>query len=300
MKDNEHPAMSEIEQASALLREKFQHYLSEEGDYPLAIPNVTLHRRHETNTPENCFYRPIVGLTLQGAKRTVIGNREYRYGANNCIVTGVDMPSINYITDASPEKPYMVISLYLDIQLITQLAAQIPAKHNNVTGNSVISPSDPEVLKAFLRLVELEEKPEQIPVLAPMIVREIHFRLLAGPQGGLLRAISTLGTQSNRIAQAITWIRNNFKDPLEVDSLAGKVHMSLPNFRKHFKLLTSMSPTEYHKRLRLYEAQRLMLEESSDAVNASYAVGYESPNQFNREYKRLFGDPPQRNVSQLR
>lgn len=300
MKDDENLASSEVEQTSALLREKFQHYLREEGDYPLAIPNVTLHRRHETNVPENCFYKPIVGLTLQGTKRTVIGSQEYRYGANNCIVTGVDMPSINYITDASPERPYMVISLYLDIQLITQLASQIPVKHANVTGNSVISPSDPEVLKAFLRLVELEEKPEQIPVLSPLILREIHFRLLAGPQGGLLRTISTLGTQSNRIAQAINWIRNNFKDPLEVDSLAGKVHMSLPNFRKHFKLLTSMSPTEYHKRLRLYEAQRLMLEESSDAVNASYAVGYESPNQFNREYKRLFGDPPQRNVSQLR
>lgn len=184
--------------------------------------------------------------------------------------------------------------------MITQLAAQIPARHVPATGNSVISPSDPEVLKAFLRLLELEDKPEQIPVLSPMIVREIHFRLLAGPQGNLLRTISTLGTQSNRVAQAIAWIRNNFKDPLEVDTLAGKVHMSLPTFRKHFKLVTSMSPTEYHKRLRLYEAQRLMLEENTDATNASYAVGYESPNQFNREYKRLFGDPPQRNVSQLR
>lgn len=291
---------NELEETTALLRESFGRYLTEEGDYLLAVPNVTLHRRHDTQKPENCFYKPIVGLTLQGAKRTVIGTREYRYGANNCIVTGVDMPSINYITDATPEKPYMVVSLYLDIQLVTQLSAQVPARTAHVEGNSVIAPTDPEVLKAFLRLVELEEKPEQIPVLAPMIIREIHFRLLTGPQGGLLRTISTLGTQSNRVAQAISWIRNNFKDDLEVESLAGQVHMSLPTFRKHFKLVTSMSPTEYHKRLRLYEAQRLMLEENSDAANACYAVGYESPNQFNREYKRLFGDPPQRNVSQLR
>lgn len=300
MDNNKGSTMGEIEQVSALLREKFHLHLRKEGDHVLAVPNVTLHRRHKTDVAENCFYRPIVGLTLQGTKRTVIGTQEYRYGANNCIVTGVDMPSINYITDASPEKPYLVISLYLDIQLITQLAAQIPARHATVTGNSVINPSDPEVLKAFLRLIALEEKPEQIPVLAPMAIREIHFRLLAGPQGNLLRTISTLGTQSNRIAQAITWIRNNFKDPLEVGSLAGKVHMSPPTFRKHFRLVTFMSPTEYHKRLRLYEAQRLMLEGRTDATNACYAVGYENQNQFNREYKRLFGAPPQKNVSQLR
>lgn len=290
----------ELEEYAGLLLAKIGSYLAEEGDYPLTVPNVTLHRRHNTHTPENCFYRPIVGLTLQGAKRTVIGNREYRYGAGNCIVTGVDMPSINYITDASAERPYLVVSLYLDIHLVSQLAPQVPARAGNADGNSVVAPTDPEVLGAFLRLVELEEKPEQIPVLAPLIVREIHFRLLTGPQGNLLRAISTHGTQSNRIAQAINWIRNNFKNDLEVESLAGQVHMSPPTFRKHFKLVTSMSPTEYHKRLRLYEAQRLMLEENSDAINACYAVGYESAGQFNREYKRLFGDPPQRNVSRLR
>lgn len=290
----------ELEEYAGPLLAKIGSYLAEEGDYPLTVPNVTLHRRHNTHTPENCFYRPIVGLTLQGAKRTVIGNREYRYGAGNCIVTGVDMPSINYITDASAERPYLVVSLYLDIHLVSQLAPQVPARAGNADGNSVVAPTDPEVLGAFLRLVELEEKPEQIPVLAPLIVREIHFRLLTGPQGNLLRAISTHGTQSNRIAQAINWIRNNFKNDLEVESLAGQVHMSPPSFRKHFKLVTSMSPTEYHKRLRLYEAQRLMLEENSDAINACYAVGYESAGQFNREYKRLFGDPPQRNVSRLR
>lgn len=297
---NSNGPSAELEENTGVLLAKIGSYLTEEGDYPLSVPNVTLHRRHNTHTPENCFYKPIVGLTLQGAKRTVIGNREYRYGAGNCIVTGVDMPSINYITDASAERPYLVVSLYLDLHLVSQLAPQVPARAGNADGNSVVAPTDPEVLGAFLRLVELEEKPEQIPVLAPLIVREIHFRLLTGPQGNLLRAIGTHGTQSNRIAQAINWIRNNFKNDLEVEILAGQVHMSPPTFRKHFKLVTSMSPTEYHKRLRLYEAQRLMLEENSDAINACYAVGYESAGQFNREYKRLFGDPPQRNVSRLR
>ena len=299
MSRDETTLKGEAGQITGLLRAQLQRHLQEQGDCPLAA-GVTFHRRHATNTPENCFYRPIFGLTLQGAKRTVIGKDEYRYGAGHCIVTGVDMPSINYITDASPEKPYMVVSLHLDFHLISQLVAQVPALPAKASGHSLVCPTDPEVLKAFLRLVSLEEKPEQIPVLAPMFIREIHFRLLTGAQGGLLRTICTVGSQSNRIAKAITWIRNNFKEPLEVEGLAGSVYMSVPTFRKHFKLVTSMSATEYHKRLRLYEAQRLMLEENSDAAKACYAVGYENPHQFNREYKRLFGDPPQRNVSQLR
>lgn len=300
MSSYENRSTGSVAEISAALREKMQRYLPEEGDYPLSTPRVTLHRRHETNVPENCFYRPIVGCTLQGTKRTVIGHQEYRYGADNCIVTGVDMPSINYITDASPQIPYLVLSLYLDIPLINQLLTQFPVQYVPVAGNAWISPSSPEVLHAFLRLLELEENAEQIPVLAPLILREIHFRLLTGPQGDLIRTICTVGTHSNRIAQAITWMRNNFKNPLEVDALAGTVHMSPPNFRKYFKMVTSMSPTEYHKRLRLYEAQRLMLEEQCGTVNACYAVGYESPNQFHREYKRLFGDTPQKSIRRLR
>ena len=133
-----------------------------------------------------------------------------------------------------------------------------------------------------------------------MIIREIHFRLLNGPQGELLRLTNTTGTLSNQVFRAITWIRNNFAAPLEVDSLARNVNMSPPSFRRHFREVTTMSPTQYLKRLRLYEAQRLMLEEESDAANASYAVGYESPSQFSREYKKLFGEAPQRDIARLR
>jgi AraC-like DNA-binding protein len=299
--NNENGCNSPLEKTNALLKEKMLRYLTEPGDYRTAIENLTLHRRDEINVPENCFYKPIVGLTIQGTKRTLVGTEEFRYGANNCIVTGVDMPSLNYITDASPEKPYLVVSLYLDMQLTTQLAAQIPAKPIKcIRSSSTIAPTDIDVLKAFLRLVDLLEKPEQIPVLAPMIIREIHFRLLTGPQGELLRALNTLGTQSNQVLRAITWMRQNFKESLEVDALANNIHMSPPTFRKHFKTVTSMSPTQYHKRLRLYEAQRMMLEENADATQASYAVGYENPTQFSREYKRLFDDAPLRHVNQLR
>jgi AraC-like DNA-binding protein len=209
---------------------------------------------------------------------------------------------MSYLTEASPEKPYLVISLDLDIHLTTQLVAQIPP--SKVLGGSfkgsAVSPTDPEVLKAFLRLVELLDKPEQIPILSPIILREVHLLLLLGSQGNLLRAVNTYGTQSNHVFQSINWLRENFQKPLDVDELAKRVNMAPPTFRRHFKIVTSMSPTQYHKHLRLYEAQRLMLENNEGATSASYAVGYESLTQFNREYKRLFGDAPQRNMAQLR
>jgi len=149
-------------------------------------------------------------------------------------------------------------------------------------------------------LVELLEKPEQIPVLAPLIIREIHYRLLIGAQGERLRMINMLGTQSNQIARTITWLRDNYKEPLQVDELARKVNMATSTFHRHFRLVTTLSPLQFQKRLRLYEAQRLMLVENEDAAIAALAVGYESPTQFNREYKRQFGEPPHRHVSQLR
>jgi transcriptional regulator GlxA family with amidase domain len=159
---------------------------------------------------------------------------------------------------------------------------------------------DPDVLDAFLRLVELLDRPEQIPVLAPMIIREIHYRLLIGPQGERLRMINTLGTQSNQIARSITWLKENYREPLQVDELARKVNMATSTFHRHFRQVTTLSPLQFQKRMRLFEAQRRMLVENEDASIAALAVGYESPTQFNREYKRQFGEPPHRNVNQIR
>ena len=137
-------------------------------------------------------------------------------------------------------------------------------------------------------------------VLSPMIVMEIHYRVLMGPQGGCLRMLSTAGSQSNQIAESISWLRQNFVAPFHVNELAARMNMATTTFHRHFKQITSMSPLQFQKRLRLYEAQRLMLAEDKDATSASLAVGYESPTQFNREYKRLFGEPPHRDISRLR
>ena len=300
MTENDHAG---LERTNSLLKEKLLRWVPGAGRYPTAIEGLAISRRDGATQSECSFYKPLVAVTVQGSKRSIIGSEEYRYGKNNCLVVGVDLPSVNHITEASPEQPFLAVSLDLDKYLITQLAAEILPLSRSRNGSykgMAVAEVDPDVLGAFLRLVELLEKPEQIPVLAPMIIREIHYRLLIGPQGERLRMVNTLGTQSNQIARSITWLRDNYKEPLQVDELARKVNMATSTFHRHFRQVTTISPLQFQKRLRLYEAQRLMLVENEDASLAGLAVGYESPTQFNREYKRLFGEPPHRHVSRLK
>lgn len=294
---NDHADMAKT---YATLTRKLLERMPEPGNYTTPISSFSTHRRDEINKPENCWNKPIVAVTVQGAKRVVVGSEEYRYGAGNCLLAGVDLPNFSYLTEASPEKPYLVMTLGLDSHLITQFAAQTaPFKSGGAARGAAVMPTDPDLLKAFGRLLDLLDNPEQIPLLAPLIIREIHLLLLLGQQGELLKKLNTQGTQSNQVFCGINWLRDNFLQPLNVDELARMLNMAPPTFRKHFKAVTTMSPTQYHKHLRLYEAQRRMLEDNEDVATASYAVGYESVTQFNREYKRLFGDAPHRNVTAL-
>ena len=286
-----------------LLKEKLLRWMPEPGLCPTAVEGLMLARHHDANEIGNCVYKPMVAVVIQGSKRSVIGSKVYRYGENHCLVVGVDIPSANHVIVASPERPFLAVALDLNKYLITQLAAEVPPSFKpdiDACKGMAVAEVDPDVLDAFLRLIELLEKPEQIPVLAPMIIREIHYRLLIGPQGERLRSVNTLGTQSNQIAKTITWLRDNYKAPLQVDELARNVNMATSTFHRYFRQVTTLSPLQFQKRLRLYEAQRLMLVENEDATLAALAVGYESPTQFNREYKRLFGEPPHRHVSQLK
>lgn len=292
-----------LSRANSLLKEKLLSRLPGPGRFPTAIEGFMIARRHDSKELENCVYKPLVAVVVQGSKRSVIGSEEYRYGENHCLVIGVDVPSANHVITASPEQPFLAVTLDLDKYLITQLAAEVPPSStpgNDAYKGIAVAKVDPDVLDAFLRLVELLDRPEQIPVLAPLIIREIHYRLLIGPQGERLRMVNTLGTQSNQIARTITWLRDNYKAPLQVDALARKANMATSTFHRHFRQVTTISPLQFQKHLRLYEAQRLMLVENEDAAIAAMAVGYESPTQFNREYKRMFGEPPHRHVNRLR
>ncbi len=286
-----------------MFREKLLKWLPESGEYQTPIAGFSLYRKDESDSCENCFYEPAVGVIIQGNKHSVIGSQEYHYGENYSLLNSVDLPSRNYILDATSEKPFLGLGLKIDKYLVSQLMTEFPKLAKSdvepVKGLSV-AVIEQDIFDAFFRLVVLLDSPDEIPVLAPMILREIHYRLLAGPRGKYLRVVNAVGTQGSRIAQAITWLRNNYKEPLQVNELARKVNMATSTFHRHFKQITTLSPLQYQKRLRLYEAQRLMLVENEYASNACLAVGYESPTQFNREYKRLFGEPPSRNIHKVR
>ncbi len=267
------------------------------------IPGLALTRYDEATAAVQCFYSPMVALVVQGFKRSMIGGHEANYGALHCVTVGIDMPGVFHITDASPEAPFLSVSVRLDRLVISQLVTEDPSLAAAPAGEAspvVEGEAGEDLLQALLRLVALLDTPSRIPVLAPMIVREIHYYLLCGRQGQCLRLCSTKGTQENRIAQAISWLRENYTSPLRMEDLARRACMAPSTFNRHFKEVTGFSPLQFQKRLRLYEAERLMLLEGRDAGTAALMVGYESASQFNREYRRQFGAPPRRDIAQKR
>ena len=223
-------------------------------------------------------------------------------GGHSYLMNGEDMPRSSIVLEATPEKPLLAISLNIYRSLTTELAAEIPppsgVKQTHLGIAAAPVPSD--VLETFVRLVELLDRPEQVQLRAPILIREIITRVLVSPFGPALRRIYTLGSHSNQVADAIAWLRDNYTRPLSVEALAGMVGMPTSTFHRQFKKVTSISPLQYQKCLRLYEAQRLMLTEDMDANNAARAVGYDNVQQFNREYKRMFGEPPLRDIKRLR
>lgn len=271
-----------------------------EGNFSTPISGLDIHRRDAPTTPTRCFVKPEIALLVQGCKNLLVGTEEYFCRENQLLIAGLDLPNTSAIIEVEPGKPTMSMTLELDTALIAQLCLEVPpnSSPDAVNPNGImIQPLDASILEAFLRLDALLDTPEHISVLAPMIVREIHYRLLVGPDGNQLRALHTFGSQKNQVVRAVSWLNENYSKPLQVEALADMVHMASCTFHRHFKEITSLSPLQYQKRLRLHEAQRLMIMEDLDANSACIAVGYESLPQFTREYKRLFGEPPRRNVT---
>ena len=267
-----------------------------------AIQALTLIRRDAPTSTTSYMHEPSVCLIAQGAKRVLLGDEVYAYDAHHILLTSVDLPIVAQVTEASPEEPYLGLMLKLDSREIAQLMADSslppPRTQHEDRGMAVGELSEP-LLCAFLRLLDLLEEPEHIPILAPLVQREILYRLLIGPQGPRLRQIGAAGCRSHQIARAIDWLKANFSQPLRIDDLASTVRMSTSAFHHHFRALTAMSPLQYQKWLRLHEARKLMLTERLDAANAAFLVGYESPSQFSREYSRMFGAPPLRDIKSL-
>src|SRR5208282_2427754 len=268
-----------------------------------AIPGLSLFQRNEPTQPESRMYEPRICLIAQGAKRVLLGDDTYVYGERHFLITSVNLPTVVQITKASREKPCLGLILKLDQREISQLMVDsnlpLPRLQQSSRGMATGEVTLP-LLAAFQRLIDLLAEPKDIPILAPIIQREIFYRLLVSDQGARLRQIASAGSQSQQIARAIDWLKDNFTRPLRIDDLATQVNMSTSTFHHHFRTLTAMSPLQYQKWLRLNEARRLMLIENQDAATVAFQVGYESPSQFSREYGRLFGAPPLRDITSLR
>ncbi|SFU49275.1 AraC family transcriptional regulator [Pseudomonas sp. OV546] len=273
------------------------------GDYPMPIPGLGFYRRERPASPVVCMVEPCIVLVAQGAKQLWAGGEGYPYDTSRFLVTSLDIPANSEVLVASPERPCLGLTFKLDLRILAELIAQSelpPARERAVLKGVGIGTVTQGMLASFARLVALLDEPEAIAVLAPLIQREIHYRLLKSDQASRLRQICSVDGQGYRIAKAIDWLKLNYDAALRVDELAARVQMSAATFHHHFRQLTAMSPLQYQKWLRLNEARRLMLNEHQDVSSAAFKVGYESPSQFSREYSRLFGMPPKRDVAALR
>ncbi|MGE8323828.1 MAG: AraC family transcriptional regulator [Pseudomonas sp.] len=273
------------------------------GDFPTPIADLAVYRRDEPCPPVTCMVEPSVVLVVQGAKQMVIGGDAYPYDTERFLITSLSLPAHSSVTAASADAPCLGLVFKLDLRTLAELIAQdvrLPATGKPVAGSAGIGSATPRLMASFARLLELLEEPEAIPVLWPLLQREIHYRLLMSDQAPLLRHIASVGSKGHRIAKAIDWIKLNYASPLRVEDLASQVQMGLSTFHQHFRQLTAMSPLQYQKWIRLNEAKRMMLNHNLDAATAGFKVGYESPSQFSREYGRYFGLPPKRDIADLR
>ena len=249
------------------------------------------------------MYEPSICLVAQGAKRVLLGDDTYVYDVHHFLITSVDLPTVVQVIKASREKPCLSLLLKLDQREISQLMADSnlpPPRAQESSRGMAIGEVTMPLLTTFQRLIDLLAEAKDIPILAPIIQREISYRLLVGDQGARLRQMASARSPSHQIAQAIEWLKSNFTRPLRIDDLAARVHMSTSAFHHHFRVLTATSPLQYQKWLRLNEARRLMLTEHFNAATAAFQVGYESPTQFSREYRRFFDEPPLRDITYLR
>jgi len=285
------------------LRQSIAQWTDKGDQLVTAIPGLSLYRRDEPTQPMSGMYEPSICLIAQGAKRVLLGDEPYVYDAQHFLITSVNLPTVAQIIKASRERPWLGLKLKLDQREISQLMVNSnlpPLRTQQSSRGMAIGEVTLPLISAFQRLIDLLAEPKDIPILAPIIQREIVYRLLVGDQGARLRQMASAGSQSQQIARAIDWLKSHFTNPVRIEDLATQVNMSTSTFHHHFRALTAMSPLQYQKWLRLNEARRLMLSERLDATSAAFQVGYQSPSQFSREYSRSFGAPPLRDITILR
>jgi AraC-like DNA-binding protein len=289
--------------ATPALARAISHIAKTDGDYATAFPALTLHRRAAPTEPLHCIYNLGLGVVAQGSKQVLIGDEAIDYGPGQSMLATIDLPVVSHVRRASVAEPFLGLMLTLDVRTILQAASEmdVPRHRRDGPDRSIsFEILDDALLDALVRLVKLLAEPTLIPRLAPLIQQEITIRLLSGSHGARLRHLVTAGSPRQQISKVVAWLKQNFVQSLHVNDLAERAHMSPSTFRQHFRTLTGVSPLQYQKQLRLQEARQLMMNQNIDAGNAGGRVGYESASQFSREYSRLFGAPPQRDVRRMR
>ena len=295
------PPATDLTELAALLAQ----HCPQDGVHATPLPHVSLIRSSRTSIPIHTLQKPALCIVAQGQKRVFLGTDVYTYGPRQQLVASVDLPMRGEVISATPTEPYFCLMLELDTALLSELrleanleSAKAARQHSYV--GLTLSPTDPEVLDAATRMLRLLRTPQLISALAPLVEREILYRLLLGDETRYLNQLVFADSKLRRIAQAIVWLKAHYREPFRIEVVAAEARMSSSALHHHFKVVTKMSPLQYQKHLRLQEARRLLLSAPSDAATVGFSVGYESPSQFSREYARMFGAPPQRDVARLK
>lgn len=274
-----------------------------DGINPTAFSPLAFIRTSDVSQPLPSVYSPSLCVVVQGRKRAIIGNESIYYDAFNYLIVSVTLPVLGQVVDASPERPYLCMRIDIDVNEVGRLLLDLenntsPASQSALPYFIARMPTD--LLDVVLRLVRLLDAPDDLSVLGPLALREIWYRVLRGEMGHRLRHLVAVDGPVQRISRAIQLLQRRYQQPLRIEELADASHMSLSTFHARFKAVTSMSPLQFQKKLRLHEARRLLMMEGVEVATAAHRVGYESPSQFNREYRRLFGSPPRREITSLR
>jgi AraC-like DNA-binding protein len=289
--------------ARAALAARIAAHFAGEGVLQTDVPGLSLYRQSTPTACTSAAYEPRLVVFVQGQKRINVGATAYLCDASSFLISAVDLPVVSQVVAATPEKPMLGLLLRLEMPAVRRILSEeefaAPGEAADARGMAV-GVTTLEMLNACSRLVDLLDTPRDIAFLSGLIQREIVYRLLRSAQGKHLRAIATLGEQSQRTAKAVSWLRMNYAKPLRVEDLAAMAQMGVSTLHHHFRSLTAMSPIQYQKQLRLHVARERMLNDGLDAASAAFEVGYESASQFNREYSRFFGQPPMRDIKARR
>lgn len=293
----------EVVRLRADLARKIAANAPQEGPVATAVPGLGLSRRSATTECYSAAYEPELVVFAQGEKRITVGGTTHVCDGSNFLLTSIDLPVLGQFTKASQSMPFLALALKLEMPAVREILSQdefLTPEVSFGTRGLAVGQTPPVLLSACCRLLDLLSTPSDIPFLSGLVQSEIIYRVLRSSLGRHLRAIATLGEQSNRTAKAVSWLKANYAKPLRVEELASVAQMGVSTFHHHFRSLTAMSPLQYQKRLRLHVARLRMMTDGLDAASAAFEVGYESPSQFNREYRRVFGQPPMRDVKALR